>query len=70
MSYSDFSLKDVKSKLGVSLTEDQNLFSNIDVIEISATLQEILSENVPLARAINTEKARSELIIANILVEV
>ena len=70
MPYSDFSLKDVKSKLGVSLTEDQNLFSNIDVIEISATLQEILSENVPLARAINTEKARSELIIANILVEV
>lgn len=29
----------------------------------------ILAEYVPLARAINTEKARSELMIANILVE-
>ncbi len=70
MSYSNFSLKDVKSQLGVSLIENDNLFSDIEDVEISQILREILSENVPLARAINTEKARSELIIANILVEV
>ncbi len=69
MSYSDFNLRDVKNELGVSLIEDQNIFSNIDAVEISLTLKEILSETVPLARAINTEKARSELIISNILVE-
>ena len=70
MAYSNFSLKDVKSKLGVSLIESSHLFSHVEPQEISSILREILSENVPLARAINTEKARSELIVANILVEV
>ncbi len=70
MSYSDFDLKKVKQKLGVILREQQNVFSNIRSIPISQALDAILKENVPLARAINTEKARSELIIANILVEV
>ena len=54
----------------MSLIENNNLFSDVADVEISQILQDILSENVPLARAINTEKARSELIIANILVEV
>lgn len=70
MPYRDFSLKKVKNELGVQIIEDQNMFSDIDIIEISPALREILAENVPLARAINTEKARSELIIANILVEI
>ncbi len=70
MSYSDFDLKKVKQDLGVKLIEKQALFSEIKKIEISSFLLELLQENVPLARAINTEKARSELIIANMLVEV
>ncbi|MEM9275526.1 MAG: hypothetical protein AAGA80_21545 [Cyanobacteria bacterium P01_F01_bin.143] len=70
MPYSNFSLKDVKSQLDISLIENDNLFSGVEEIKISQILRETLAENVPLARAINTEKARSELIIANILVEV
>jgi len=70
MSYGDFDLKRVKQDLGVALTEKQNVFSAVKSVDISSTLTEILAENIPLARAINTEKARSELIIANILVEV
>jgi hypothetical protein len=69
MSYSDFDLKKVRQQLGVNLIEEQNIFSDIQCVAISPYLQETLYENVPLARAINTEKARSELIIANILVE-
>ena len=69
MPYSDFDLKTVKQKLGVHLTEQEGLFSSVPDIVVSLSFQEILQENVPLARAINTEKARSELIIANILVE-
>lgn len=69
MSYSDFDLRKVKQNLGINLIEKENLFSSIKSVGITAYLQETLAENIPLARAINTEKARSELIIANILVE-
>jgi hypothetical protein len=68
MSYSDFTLKAVKT-LGVNLIEQEGLFSSVKGVAVSPSFQEILNENVPLARAINTEKARSELIIANVLVE-
>ena len=69
MAYSDFDLKKVKQNLEVNLIERENLFSSVQFFIISAYLKETLAENIPLARAINTEKARSELIIANILVE-
>lgn len=69
MSYSDFDLKKARNELGVHLTERQSVFSPIDAVEISPTLADILAETVPLARAVNTEKARSEFIIANLLVE-
>ncbi|BAP55869.1 hypothetical protein THII_1572 [Thioploca ingrica] len=70
MPYSDFDLRKVKNELGVKLIERQNVFSAVKSVDISPILSEILKENIPLARAINTEKARSELIIATILVEV
>ncbi len=70
MAYSDFTLKKIKTEFNINIIEQEALFLSIDEIEISPILKEILKENIPLARAINTEKARSELIIANILVEV
>lgn len=70
MSYSDFSLKKVKDELGLELVEDEDLFSQISEIQISDLLAATLKYNVPLAMAIGTEKARSELIIANILLEI
>ncbi len=69
MSYSDFDLRKVKQNLGINLIEKEKLFASIKSVDITAYLQETLAENIPLARAINTEKARSELIIANVLVE-
>lgn len=69
MSYSDFDLKKVKKNLGIKIIEKQGFFSSIKGVDINPYFKETLQENVPLARAINTEKARSELIIANILVE-
>jgi len=63
MPYSDFDLKTVKQKLGVHLTEQDGLFSIVPDIVVSPSFQDILQENVPLARAINTEKARSELML-------
>jgi len=70
MPYSSFRLRDVKSQLGVSLIESERLFLEVEAVQISPMLRDILAEHVPLARSINTEKARSELIVANVLVEV
>ncbi|OLT59366.1 hypothetical protein [Moorena bouillonii] len=70
MAYSDFTLKKVKLDFNIQTVEDQSLFSNTEEIQISDYLAQTLKRNVPLALAINTEKARSELIIINILLEV
>ena len=70
MSYSDFTLKKVKEKLGINIIEDTDLFSTAEEIQVSDYLLTTLKYNMPLAMAIGTEKARSELIIANVLLEI
>jgi hypothetical protein len=70
MAYSDFTLKKVKSDFNLKTIETLSLFSEIEDLEISDYLEKTLKRNVPLALSINTEKARSELIIINILLEV
>lgn len=70
MSYSDFTLKKAKEQFKIKIVEDQDLFSKTNEIEISDYLSTTLKYNVPLALAVGTEKIRSELIIANILLEV
>lgn len=69
MPYSDFDLRKARNELGIVIAEQEHLFAAFPAAEIGATLREILAENIPLARAINTEKARSELLIAPMLVE-
>lgn len=70
MAYSDFTLKKIKADLNIKLVENNSLFSAIQESSVSDLLINTLKRNVPLALAINTEKARSELIIINILLEV
>jgi hypothetical protein len=69
MAYSEFDLKKVKSVFDLEIIEDLDLFSTITEIETSQLLGQILKQNVPLALAIATEKASSELIIINIFLE-
>ena len=70
MAYSDFTLTDIKEKLLLSLRERERLFPHITPLEPSHHLQETLDYNIPLALSINTEKARSELIVTPVLIEV
>lgn len=70
MAYSDFTLKKVKSDFALKTIENFSLFSEIEALAISEELEKTLKRNVPLALLINTEKARSELIIINILLEI
>jgi hypothetical protein len=68
MAYSDFTLYDIKQQFHLATNEETSLFAHIDSIEISQHLAETLQENLPLALAINSEKARSEMIIAPMLI--
>ncbi len=70
MSYSDFKLADLVEKFGLTIEEQSGLFAHLPPISGSELLQTILAENIDLAVAMSTEKARSELIIAPILLEV
>ncbi|MEA5541754.1 hypothetical protein VB834_22245 [Limnoraphis robusta Tam1] len=69
MSYSEFTLERVVKTFNLTLLEQVNLFVEIPEVECSSFLLQTLEYNVPLALAISTEKARSELIIAPILLE-
>ncbi|MFM7578055.1 MAG: hypothetical protein ACKO5Q_14085, partial [Microcystaceae cyanobacterium] len=69
MAFSDFTLASVKKQFGLTLHEQPHLFQSIESISISENLQKTLEENVILALASNTEKARSEMLITPILIE-
>ncbi|NES19122.1 MAG: hypothetical protein F6K41_09355 [Symploca sp. SIO3E6] len=70
MAYSDFDLRKVKQEFELTIDEQPDLFAEIEPIEASPLLSNTLDETVQLAISINTEKARSELIIAPVLLEI
>lgn len=69
MAYGDFTLYDLTQRWHIATDEETSLFTHVDSIEISQHLAETLRENLPLALAIHSEKARSEMLIAPILIE-
>jgi hypothetical protein len=70
MAYSDFTLAKVKSTFDFTFDESCNLFRSIAGVQPSDLLGSVLEENLALATAINSEKARSEFLIAPVLSEV
>ena len=69
MSYSNFTLESALETFQLEKVESAGTYSEIDPIAPSAYLTTGLAKKVPLAAAIGTEKARSELIVADVLVE-
>ncbi len=70
MSYSDFTLELACREFTLDVQDELDLFSAVPPVRVSPLLGAILEEHVPLATSIHTEKARSELIVAPVLVEV
>ncbi|WP_373529142.1 hypothetical protein [Nostoc sp.] len=70
MAYSDFTLSKFKKSFSIRIDEETDLFANIESLQASEKLKNSLEETTELALAINTEKARSEMIITPILLEV
>ena len=69
MAYSNFTLETVREKFQLETVESANIFADIEPVPPSAALIAELEKKVQLAVAIRTEKARSELIVTNVLVE-
>jgi hypothetical protein len=70
MAYSDFTLARVKQDLGIEVAEGVSLFPTVEPVKISDLLRQLLDRDGGLATLINTEKARSEFLIAPILADV
>ena len=69
MPYSEFTIDAVKARFGLSIVEAPDAFAGSASVKAGALLTETLAETLPLAIAISTEKARSELVIAPVLLE-
>ncbi|MDE5107275.1 MAG: hypothetical protein O4808_09500 [Trichodesmium sp. St17_bin3_1_1] len=70
MPYSKFTLDELKQKFNIILTGNKGKFNNLPEVAPSQFILEALEEYLPLAVAIGSEKARSELIVAPILVAI
>jgi hypothetical protein len=68
--YGEFSIEDVKASFQLQIAEAEEYFASIPPVQVSDFLTRTLAESIPLAVAISTEKARSELIIVPVLLEV
>ena len=69
MAYSNFTLETVRKTFQLDTDEAADISSDIEPVAPSEYLTTTLARKVPLALAIGTEKASSELIVADILVE-
>jgi hypothetical protein len=69
MAFSDFSLESAVDRLQLTLVPRADLFIHVQRLEIPPVLRAVLDRWAPQALEVNTEKARSESIIAPILME-
>ena len=69
MAYSEFTLESVVPSFQLEKIGTTALFSDVESVPPSDHLATALAKKAALATAIGTEKARSELIVADVLVE-
>ena len=69
MAYSNFTLETVRETFQLEMVQAAGIFSETEQIEPSSELIKALAKKVPLAVAIGTEKAKSEMIVVDVLVE-
>ena len=69
MAFSDFDLRTAVHQFGLREKRDAALFRNVVPLGPSDFLRQWLDEFAPVALGVNTEKARSEFIIAPVLAE-
>jgi hypothetical protein len=70
MDYSHFTIAQVQADFQLTIDERQALFTNVQPVQPSSLLTNFLAEYLSLAIDINSEKARSEFVIAPVLADV
>ena len=69
MAFSDFTFPQVQQDLGLTV-EEADLFSPTPAVPLRADFVTTITDGATVALAVNTEKAKSEFIIAPVLLEV
>ena len=69
MAYSNFTLDTAREAFGLEEIDAAGIFADFELVVPSELLTAVLARNIPLATAIGTEKAKSEMIVADVLVE-
>jgi len=69
MSYEEFTLEQINSDFLLTIEENIELFADTPEVQLDEFFLRYLHNNIPLAVSIGTEKAKSEMIIAPILIE-
>ncbi|MDE0015969.1 MAG: hypothetical protein OXU51_07280 [Candidatus Poribacteria bacterium] len=69
MAYSNFTLDAALEAFDLEEVDATGIFAASELVKPSELLTSVLARNIPLALAVGTEKVKSELIVANVLVE-
>jgi hypothetical protein len=69
MAFSNFTLESAINQFGLTMTTERALFENVPARDIGPSIRHSLQTTGQLALTINTEKARSEWLIAPVLGE-
>ena len=69
MAYSDFTLRSLGTRFRITVSDADDLFAAVPPLPASAFFRDLLKRNLPLVRGLGSEKVRSEMVIAPILVE-
>ena len=69
MAYNDFTLGKIRQQVGLIPSEGTDLFRDVPEMALPPSLASTLERYTPVARNLRTEKAKSEFIIAPILME-
>lgn len=69
MAYNDFTLSGITKQFGLTISETTDLYPQVIDATLDPDFTARLADDVRLALAVSTEKARSEFIIAPVLLE-
>ena len=69
MAYNDFTLAKLRERFGLTIRDTGRLFATTSEADLPPHLSSTLERYLPLALNMNTEKAKSELVVAPVLLE-